>query len=200
MLVLPAAASAQLPSLPVPGLPGLPGPLGSTGPGAQPYGTGDGGGFSNILPPGENGFANGQQLAAFLPSCPPPKTNCPNASRPPHSSDQLGMYGDLVYQAPHLKAADIGKYYKDATFGVKNGDAERVYSPRADVTLTTRSPRTTRKRSKAPETWRQSSKAQTRSPPNPRAHASAAANPRSPTFTSLSSSSSPVSPATAAIE
>ena len=135
MLVLPAAASAQLPSLPVPGLPGLPGPLGSTGPGAQPYGTGDGGGFSNILPPGENGFANGPQLAAFLASCPPPQTNCPNASRPPHASDQLGMYGDLVYAAPHLKAADIGKYYKDATFGVKTGDAERVYSPRADVTI-----------------------------------------------------------------
>ena len=29
------------------------------------------------------------------------------------------MYGDLVYSAPGLKKADIPKYFKDATFGVK---------------------------------------------------------------------------------
>ena len=46
------------------------------------------------------------------------------------------------------------------------------------ATLTTRSPRTSRKRSKAPETWRQSSSAQTRSPAKARAQSSAAANPR----------------------
>src|SRR3954451_8355167 len=139
MLASPAAAGAQLPSLrgrPVPGFPGLPGPLAPTGPGTQGYGANDGGGFRNILPPGENGFANVAQLAAYEASCPPTgNTNCPNASRPPHSSDQLGMYSDLVYAAPKLRAAETGKYYKDATFGVKSGDEERVYSPRADVTI-----------------------------------------------------------------
>ena len=29
------------------------------------------------------------------------------------------MYGDLVYSAPGLEEADIPKYFKDATFGVK---------------------------------------------------------------------------------
>jgi len=138
LLAFPAASGAQLPSLPslpVPSLPGLPGPLAPTGPGAQPYGTGDGGGFRNILPPGQNGFANGPQLAEFFATCPPPKTNCPDARRPPHSSDQLRMYGDLVYHSPGLRPGDIASFYKDATFGVKDGDAERSYSPRADVTI-----------------------------------------------------------------
>jgi hypothetical protein len=46
-IAAPASAAAQLPSLPqLPGLPGLP----SDTP-VQPYGTNDGGGFWNILPP-----------------------------------------------------------------------------------------------------------------------------------------------------
>jgi acyl-homoserine lactone acylase PvdQ len=129
-----APASAQLPpGLPqLPGLPGLP----SDSP-VQPYGTNDGGGFWNILPPGANGLANAGELTAFLAACPPPKTNCPNAPRPKHSSDELKMYGDLVYGSPGLSRADIPKYFKDATFGVKQHDAERIYSPpgNSDVTI-----------------------------------------------------------------
>jgi acyl-homoserine lactone acylase PvdQ len=45
------------------------------------------------------------------------------------------MYGDLVYASPGLQAADIPKFFKDATFGVKDGEAERTYSPRGDVTI-----------------------------------------------------------------
>jgi len=47
------------------------------------------------------------------------------------------MYGDLVYASPGLKAADIPKYFKDATFGVKPNGAERIYSPpgNSDVTI-----------------------------------------------------------------
>src|SRR5262245_15754017 len=102
----------------------------------QPYGTNDGGGFWNILPPGANGHANAVQLASFLAACPPGgTTDCPNAPRPPHSSDELRMYGDLVYASPGLKPEDISKYYKDATFGVRPGDAERTYSPRSDLTI-----------------------------------------------------------------
>ncbi len=125
-----APASAQLPGLP--GLPGLPADTP-----VQPYGTNDGGGFWNILPPGANGFASDPELAAFLAACPPPKSNCPNAPRPKHSSDELKMYGDLVYASPGLQRADIPKYFKDATFGVKDDGAERVYSPpgNSDVTI-----------------------------------------------------------------
>src|SRR5256714_949026 len=45
------------------------------------------------------------------------------------------MYGDLVHVAPHLKRADIGKYYKDASFGVGPGDVGRQYSPGTDVPI-----------------------------------------------------------------
>src|SRR3954454_8420120 len=93
---------------------------------AQPYQQNDFKGFRNILPPGENGFDNGQQLLAF---------QADNSQRPPHNDDQLAMYGDLVHVAPHLQAADIPKYFKDASFGVKPGDVERTYSPRSDVTI-----------------------------------------------------------------
>jgi acyl-homoserine lactone acylase PvdQ len=124
------SAGAQLPGLP--GLPGLPADTP-----VQPYGTNDGGGFWNILPPGQNGHANAVEIGAFLAACPPPKSNCPNAPRPMHSSKELQMYGDLVYASPGLSAADIPKYFKDASFGVKQNEAQRIYSPpgRDDVTI-----------------------------------------------------------------
>jgi acyl-homoserine lactone acylase PvdQ len=91
----------------------------------QPYGTNDAGGFHDVLPPGANGLANGPQLAAFLAT----------GARPAHNDDQLGMYRDLMYATPGLKAADLGRYYKDSTFGVKLGDDASTITPRADVTI-----------------------------------------------------------------
>ena len=49
----------------------------------------------------------------------------------PHCCDQLGMYGNLVYATPGLQAGDLGKYFKDSSFGVPAGQVERRYSPRA---------------------------------------------------------------------
>ena len=89
------------------------------------YQENDGKGFWNIAPPGANGLANGQQLIAFLTA----------GQRPANNTDQLGMYGDLVYAAPGLSEADLPKYFKDASFGVKQGLAQRTYSPRDDVTI-----------------------------------------------------------------
>jgi len=76
--------------------------------------------FRNIAPPGANGLANPVQLGAFQQD----KNN-----RPPHNNDQLAMYGDLVYATPGLQAADIGKYFKDGSFGVRPDDVERQYDP-----------------------------------------------------------------------
>jgi len=47
------------------------------------------------------------------------------------------MYGDLVYASPGLSRDDIPKYFKDATFGVKQDGAERIYSPpgESDVSI-----------------------------------------------------------------
>jgi acyl-homoserine lactone acylase PvdQ len=92
-----------------------------------PYGTGDhgAGGFHDVLPPGTNGLANAVQLGAFLTS----------GARPAHNDDQVGMYADLVRATPGLTAETLPKYFKDSTFGVRDGDAASTVSPRADVTI-----------------------------------------------------------------
>jgi len=92
-----------------------------------PYRFGDPGGFRNILPPGSNGNANALQLGAFLAT----------GARPPHNDDQLKMYSDLVYEVPGLEAADLDRFFKDGSFGVKPGEVERTYSPggRDDVVV-----------------------------------------------------------------
>src|SRR4051794_24961760 len=91
----------------------------------QPYGTNDYGGFRNILPPGADGSFNGTDALQF--AC------C--STYPPHSTDQLSMYENLVYATPGLEAGDIGSYFKDASFGAPPGQVERTYSPRAGVTI-----------------------------------------------------------------
>src|SRR4051795_5325451 len=77
----------------------------------QPYGTNDAGGFSNVLPSGENGTDNAAQLAQFH----------LNGTYPPHYADQLPLYANLLYGSPTLTVGQIPEYFKDATFGVKEG-------------------------------------------------------------------------------
>src|SRR3954464_14719508 len=109
-----AALSAFL-AAPAPGAPPQP----------MPFRAHDAGGFRAVLPPGANGFVNGPQLLAFQAA----------GTRPPHNTDQLAPYRDLLFAAPGLSAANIGNYFHDAGFGVRPGDVERTYSPRADVTI-----------------------------------------------------------------
>ena len=89
------------------------------------YGDNDSGGFRNILPPGQGQSVNAAEITAFLTT----------GARPPHDTDQLQMYEDLVYATPGLKEAQLGDFFKDATFGVEPGNVDRTYSPRADVTI-----------------------------------------------------------------
>jgi acyl-homoserine lactone acylase PvdQ len=91
----------------------------------HPYGSNDAGGFANVLPAGENGLDNGTQLAEFQ----------LNGTFPPHFTDQLPLYADLLYASPTLTREQIPSYFKDATFGVKEGDVASRESPRADVTI-----------------------------------------------------------------
>src|SRR3954466_14564267 len=91
----------------------------------QPYGTDDPGRFWQIIPPGEAGVADALQAGPFLTA----------GTYPPHFDDQRAMYTDLLYATPGLQDADIGKYFKDATFGVRPEDVERTSSPRGDVTI-----------------------------------------------------------------
>jgi acyl-homoserine lactone acylase PvdQ len=111
----PTVASAQLP--PLPGRPAPPTP--------EPYRANDGGGFHDILPSGTRGLYDALELALFV----------SKGQTVPHCCDQLPMYAGLLRATPGLKAADVGKYFKDSSFGVPPGRAERVYSPRADVTI-----------------------------------------------------------------
>ena len=90
----------------------------------QPYGTNDGGGFRNILPPGENGLVNPSDAIQFESA----------GTLPPHANDQVSMYENLVYATPGLTAAQLPNYYKDATFGAQTPNIERTYSPRAGCT------------------------------------------------------------------
>jgi acyl-homoserine lactone acylase PvdQ len=93
-------------------------------PGTGQYqGFGDAGGFLNILPPGQDGVQTAGDVLLGA------------AAYQPHEFDQLDMYADLVHNAPGLNESQLASFYKDASFGVPDGDIERVYSPIAGVTV-----------------------------------------------------------------
>src|SRR3954469_1986103 len=91
----------------------------------QPFGANDAGGFRNVLPPGEAGTDNVAQLAAYQAF----------KSRPSHWMDQQSLYENLLYASPTLTHDKIGDYYKDATFGVPDGQTESTESPQPGVTI-----------------------------------------------------------------
>jgi hypothetical protein len=89
------------------------------------YQQGDFKGFSNVLPPGNNGVDGAPEAATFGAT----------GRRPANWTDQLEMYRDLLYASPGLENEDIPKYFKDASFGAKPEDVVRTYSPRDDVVI-----------------------------------------------------------------
>jgi acyl-homoserine lactone acylase PvdQ len=113
VLLATGSASAQLPV-------GGPG-----GPEPAPYGTNDAGGFRNVLPPGSNGLDNVFDFGRFQ----------ADGTYPPHFNDQLGLYTGLLYASPALTHAQLGNYFKDATFGVKPEDVESTIHPREGLTI-----------------------------------------------------------------
>ena len=78
----------------------------------------------DILPPGQNGNATLVEMLG----------NQALGTLPRHSADQLGRYANLVYGYAGLREEQIGSFFNDASFGVPQGQVERDYSPRADVT------------------------------------------------------------------
>jgi len=60
----------------------------------------------NIVPPGSNGLYNAADFAAFE----------ANGTRPAHTTDQEGMYADLLKVAPNLQPSQLLSYYKDSGF------------------------------------------------------------------------------------
>ena len=100
-------------------------PAAHAAPTPEPYGNDDPGRFFHIIPPGEAGVDNGVDLLNYEAS----------GALPAHFADQRDLYTNLLYATPGLKDADIGKYFPDATFGVKPEDVTRTESPRDDVTI-----------------------------------------------------------------
>ncbi|WP_329102112.1 penicillin acylase family protein [Micromonospora sp. NBC_01699] len=80
---------------------------------------------ADILPPGQNGNATLVEVLG----------NQAFGTLPRHSGDQLGKYANLVYGYAGLREDQIENFFTDASFGVPPGQAERTYSPRADVTI-----------------------------------------------------------------
>src|SRR5947209_1617215 len=99
----------------------------------EPYGTNDAGGFRNVLPAGEGGLDNATQLAEYEAS----KEKGEPTKYPPHTTDQLPLYANLLYGSPTLTHEQIAGYYKDATFGVKEGEVAGIENPltRSDVSI-----------------------------------------------------------------
>ena len=87
-------------------------------------GFGDARGFLNIVPPGQDGVLNG-----------PEALQAQGGQYPPHVKDQLDMYGNLVFNVPGLTVERLLEFYKDASFGVRDDDIDRVYSPTSNVTV-----------------------------------------------------------------
>jgi acyl-homoserine lactone acylase PvdQ len=91
----------------------------------QPYATNDAGGFRNVLPPGETGTENAPQFALFQTA----------GTMPPHFTDQQPLYDGLLFASPTLTYDDVARYFKDATFGVRDGDVASTESPRPGVII-----------------------------------------------------------------
>jgi acyl-homoserine lactone acylase PvdQ len=100
-------------------------PAGARAATPAPYGSNDAGGFRNVLPPGENGLDNLQQLFTFR----------GQGLLPLHFADQQPLYENLVYASPALTEEQIPSYFKDATFGVPAGQVESTIEPRPGVTI-----------------------------------------------------------------
>lgn len=90
-----------------------------------PYGSNDYGRFMSVIPPGEGTNTTAPMGASFLAS----------GSIPVHDNDQAGMYANLLYATPGLQFNDLGRYFHDATFGVRDTDVVGRESPRPDVTI-----------------------------------------------------------------
>ena len=98
---------------------GLAAPAAAAPPLPGGYQENDYGGFRNVMPPGQNGFASIQEIGAFL----------TQGIRPPHSDDQLPLYSGLVYKGANVKPGDLSGFFKDASFGIRPGVGSQVRNP-----------------------------------------------------------------------
>jgi acyl-homoserine lactone acylase PvdQ len=92
----------------------------------QPYGLHSQGYFNDILPAGQGSLDNGPAVLAY---------EANHNRRPAHWTDQLGMYSALTTAAPHIRPRQIGRFFKDSTFGVRPGQVASTEHPEPGVTI-----------------------------------------------------------------
>lgn len=80
----------------------------------------------NIDPPGQTGFLTPVDALREVAG---------TGYEAPHQDDQEGMYADLVRRAPNITAEVVAADFKDASFGVPEGQVASVESPRPGVTI-----------------------------------------------------------------
>jgi len=80
---------------------------------------------ADIVPPGQNGNATFTELLAFQAL----------GIRPPHFSDTLKPYEQLVWNSQGITDEGLDPYYDDASFGVAANDVASTVKPRPDVTI-----------------------------------------------------------------
>ncbi|MET0424975.1 MAG: penicillin acylase family protein, partial [Actinoplanes sp.] len=80
---------------------------------------------SDILPPGQNGDADLVQILASQAF----------GTKPPHASDQLAPYANLVYNYTGLTGDQINTFFNDSSYGVAANDVASTVQPRSDVTI-----------------------------------------------------------------
>jgi acyl-homoserine lactone acylase PvdQ len=94
-------------------------------PGVGDYQEDDGLGFRNILPPGSDGTVSLAEAQQFL---------FGGGVRPPHNSDQLDEYDELLQASPTISPSGVDTFFKDASFGIAPGDVDSTYTPDCDET------------------------------------------------------------------
>ena len=91
----------------------------------QPPGTGDPGGFTNVLAVGQGGNTGVLDLAR----------NQADGSIPPSFENQRALYTDLAPLAPAVSASNLGRFFKPAGFGVDPARVSRTLNPRPGVRI-----------------------------------------------------------------
>lgn len=89
------------------------------------YAANQSGDFRNVLPPGENGLVNATDLVAYQLT----------GAVPEHFDDQQPLYNGIIAAADTLTDAQVGDYFKDASFGVQTDDIAATSTPREGVTI-----------------------------------------------------------------
>ena len=91
----------------------------------QPPGTGDPGGFSNVLGVGQGASTNAAEVAEFVAL----------GNSPASFTNQLALYRDLGPLAPGVSASNMGRFFKPAGFGVDPAQVTDTITPRPGVTI-----------------------------------------------------------------